>query len=291
MIKYSFIIPHHNNIKLLRRLVDSIPIRNDVEIIIVDDNSIESQKPIYKRVDVKVRLLSGNESKWAGHARNVGLTMATGKYVIFADDDDFFKKNVLDVLDQYSETNYKIIYFGCNSVDSTTLKPSIRTTLREKYLLRFIEGKPDELMYQIRVPWGKMLLRKWIMDNNFVFEEISKGNDIMFTYVTNYCADKVFAIKDILYTCTYRNDSMTYGKRDLQSHTTSIENFFKIKGFYRFIGHPEWGISFLHVLFRVLKNGGIMMFFSACCIIIKNFPQYKQLRSYYPSLIRNHLEK
>ena len=40
MINYSFIIPHHNCPKQLNRLLDSIPQREDIEIIVVDDGKI-----------------------------------------------------------------------------------------------------------------------------------------------------------------------------------------------------------------------------------------------------------
>lgn len=36
---YSIIIPHYNIPDLLQRLLDSIPQREDIEIIVVDDNS------------------------------------------------------------------------------------------------------------------------------------------------------------------------------------------------------------------------------------------------------------
>ena len=42
MFNYSFIIPHRNTPKLLQRLLDSIPERDDVEIVIIDDNSDNS---------------------------------------------------------------------------------------------------------------------------------------------------------------------------------------------------------------------------------------------------------
>lgn len=38
-INYSFIIPHRNVPHLLQRCIDSIPKRDDIQIIIVDDNS------------------------------------------------------------------------------------------------------------------------------------------------------------------------------------------------------------------------------------------------------------
>ena len=52
-ILYSFVIPHHNTPDLLQRLIDSIPQREDIEIIVVDDNSDEGKKANVKRPDVK----------------------------------------------------------------------------------------------------------------------------------------------------------------------------------------------------------------------------------------------
>ena len=37
MITYSFVIPHHNTPELLQRLINSIPQREDIEIIVVDE--------------------------------------------------------------------------------------------------------------------------------------------------------------------------------------------------------------------------------------------------------------
>lgn len=54
MINYSFIIPHHNGLILLNRLLDSIPQRSDIEIIVVDDNSDELQKPQISRSDIQI---------------------------------------------------------------------------------------------------------------------------------------------------------------------------------------------------------------------------------------------
>ena len=43
MINYSIIIPHKNTPDLLRKCLDSIPHRDDVQIIVVDDNSDEDK--------------------------------------------------------------------------------------------------------------------------------------------------------------------------------------------------------------------------------------------------------
>ena len=39
MILYSIIIPHYNSPDLLLRLLKTIPVREDLEVIVVDDNS------------------------------------------------------------------------------------------------------------------------------------------------------------------------------------------------------------------------------------------------------------
>ena len=86
-INYSFIIPHKNSVKLLNRCLDSIPQREDIEIIVVDDNSDE--KPIVKRT-VEVVYLTYKESNGAGKARNIGITKAKGRWLLFADCDDYY---------------------------------------------------------------------------------------------------------------------------------------------------------------------------------------------------------
>jgi len=43
MINYSIIIPHKNTPDLLQKCIDSIPHREDVQIIVVDDNSDEDK--------------------------------------------------------------------------------------------------------------------------------------------------------------------------------------------------------------------------------------------------------
>ena len=45
MINYSIIIPHKDNIELLKRCVASIPLRSDIQIIIVDDSSDSKNIP------------------------------------------------------------------------------------------------------------------------------------------------------------------------------------------------------------------------------------------------------
>ena len=102
---YTIIIPHKNIPLLLQRCLDSIPLRQDIQVVIVDDNSSPAvvdfdNFPGSERKDTEI--IHTSESKGAGYARNCGLAAAKGRWLLFADADDFFLPGFLDVLDTFS---------------------------------------------------------------------------------------------------------------------------------------------------------------------------------------------
>ena len=87
MYTYSIIIPHKNIPKLLQRCLDSIPRREDTQIIVVDDNS-DPAKVDFTHFpglsDPSVEVYFDKSGKGAGRARNIGLEHAKGKWLVFA---------------------------------------------------------------------------------------------------------------------------------------------------------------------------------------------------------------
>ena len=86
MIDLSIIIPHYNSPDTLQKLINSIPVLPQIEVIVVDDNSdkyihgleqcIENSKGrnvIFDHVEPNL--------KGAGAARNKGLLQAKGRWV------------------------------------------------------------------------------------------------------------------------------------------------------------------------------------------------------------------
>ena len=111
-INYSFIIPHRNVPHLLQRCIDSIPKRDDIQIIIVDDNSDPKivNFECFPGLNEKcVEVYFTKEGKGAGYARNIGLTYAKGKWFLFPDADDHYTTDLMNVLDKYVNSNYDII--------------------------------------------------------------------------------------------------------------------------------------------------------------------------------------
>ena len=115
MINYTVIIPHYNIPDLLRRCLKSIPCREDVQVVVVDDRSSDENLIILKEMErgfSNVQFVYLEKNQGGGNARNVGLQYAIGTYVFFADADDFFHECINDVFDEYKDETCDVVYFS-----------------------------------------------------------------------------------------------------------------------------------------------------------------------------------
>src|SRR5690554_6565935 len=140
--KYSVIIPHYNCEDGLERLLKSIPNKDTIEVIVVDDRS---STELFKDVINKSHLvnISGyiNEGvKGAGAARNIGLEKAKGEFLVFADSDDFFTENAFNFLDSGIDSAKDIIdiYFFNVTSQSSSGKVGFRHIKNSNLVLDYI---------------------------------------------------------------------------------------------------------------------------------------------------------
>lgn len=208
---YSIIIPHYNCPELLMRLLHSIPIRNDVQVIVVDDHSLggdqyetrfpELSRPFleYKRAD---------RHGGAGFARNIGMTFAKGKWIVFADADDLFTPNAFEVFDKHLDSEEDIIYYRTRQVLCDDL--SVRSTRLPVLDELFLNKNEQEFRLRHIFPWGKMIRTEFVKDNGFTFEEVMFGNDLVFGIKTGCSAGKIQICPDTVYYLTKREGSLTF---------------------------------------------------------------------------------
>ena len=224
MINYSFIIPNHNGPDLLNRLLDSIPQRDDVEIIVVDDNSDEDKKPTITRKDVQLILLSKDESKGAGHARNVGLDKARGKWLLFADSDDYYLPDFITALDKFKESDIDILYFNIFSEVSN----SDQLNILERYMnSEHTHHDRCVLGFSNNAPWNKMFRRDFVFDVGEKFEEIPSSNDAWFTNIMAIKARKIAVDTTILYQYVNNPSGITRKVRPLSDRYIVMESIIK----------------------------------------------------------------
>lgn len=209
----SIIIPHYNSPCLLDNLLRTIHNHQEIQVIVVDDNSnlqldeYESLKKSYKNV---LFLKNTNQSKGAGSARNVGLEHVQGKWLMFADADDFFLDSLADKFNQYKESDYDIVFFDVNSCYSDTLEPAYRDehvkSIASKYLRTKNEGY---LRYNYLAPWGKLIRQSLLAGNYIEFEKIVAGNDMMFSVKSGLAAKKICYDSTPIYIITLSAGSIT----------------------------------------------------------------------------------
>ena len=241
-INYSFIIPHHNTPDLLSRLIDSIPQRDDIEIIVIDDNSDVDKKAHVIRPDVKTLFLDRDQTKGAGKARNIGIDESTGKWLLFADSDDFYKEGFISVLDEYKEKDIDFLFFSIESVDSKTLLPVTRSHYYKNLIHQYDGSKEssDILLFFSYTPWMRMFNAAYIKKYGIRYEETIRANDIFFSLQASYFAKQWEVDQRSIYVLTYFSESLTAGRITKDKYRTLLRTVMRISKLYAFIGHPDW---------------------------------------------------
>ena len=219
---YSIIIPHRNIPHLLQRCINSIPSRKDVEVIVIDDCSDANyREDLVKIRDThpNVRFVMNSQCRGGGAARNLGLEHVTGKYVIFADADDYFNDCFDDILNDYKQADYDLIFFRGNSVDSETYLPANRASHLNKYVDAYLSGEDKDgqmLRYLFGEPWARFVKRSVIKERNVRFDETLIHNDTTFAYLVGYYGKSMCVDDRELYCVTVRRNSV--------SQTSNIDN-------------------------------------------------------------------
>lgn len=215
---YSVIIPHYNIPDLLERCLLSIPVRKEIQVLVVDNNSTQPNRERAQDVCSRfehVQYVQDNIGKGAGHARNIGLGLAEGKWILFADADDFFEPSFWNFIDHLTgDTDADILYAKVNSVNSDTLETQERKTKRRLngYVSDFLNDKDpyaeDRMRLLYNVPWGKILRKSLIDTHNIRFEEVPTSNDVMFSTISGFNARSVKATECVMYVVTVRSGSL-----------------------------------------------------------------------------------
>lgn len=215
-LNYSIIIPHYNSLEKLRRLINSIPAnREDIEILIIDDNSIYFEEDYLIKKDVKNINIFKNlsDKKGAGVCRNIGLQNARGKWLVFADADDYFLENAFRIMDKYLKNEEEIIYFIPTSMYEDTKKEADRHIFFEKLIIDFLKNptkdNEKELRFEFGVPWSKMIKRDLVVKNSIKFDETIIINDRMFSLKTGYVSRSILAVREKIYCVTRDSGSLT----------------------------------------------------------------------------------
>lgn len=216
MNKISIIIPHYNDWLNLRELLSTIPVKDKFQVIVVDDNTPDNEeilKSLEEDYPEVLFLINNSGIKGAGASRNIGLGSATGDWLLFADADDKFSDNFSEVLNEYTDSNYDVIYFIPNSFLENTSEASSRHSLYKNLVLNYKKDRTLlnelKLRYEFVVPWSKLVRHKIVQENNIQFEEIMYANDILFSAKVGYHASDIYPSSKNIYYVRENEGSLT----------------------------------------------------------------------------------
>lgn len=111
-MKISVIVPVYNQEELVIKALDSIPKRDDIEIIVIDDGSTDNTWKNLCKYPYNLRLYKNEKNMGLAYTANVGYDVAIGEYIVLLDSDDYFiTDEFIKVIDN-ELTGEDMIYFN-----------------------------------------------------------------------------------------------------------------------------------------------------------------------------------
>lgn len=223
MIDFSVIIPHRNSKETLPRLFETIPDSPNIEVIVVDN----SDTPLKKEevgVERRYSLLWADPKRYAGGARNVGLENAHGKWLVFADADDYFTSNAFDDFYKFIDSDVDIVYFGMDGIFIETGERSDRGDKFTHLVRKYLSGQCDErtLRTGFSSPCSKMVKHELVKEHHIRYDEVAANNDDYFALLAGYYAKSVTAYDSLVYVYVATAGSIMH-KRDAKTMLVRLE--------------------------------------------------------------------
>ena len=214
--KISIIIPAFNSESYIGETLDCVLKQNinSIEVIVIDDGSTDSTTDIVNRYiekDSRVHLYLQNH-KGSGLARNLGISRSTGKYLAFMDSDDFYPTDdVLSYLYSKAESSKcpmcggSLGYLKNNEVVVDFDRVSRMHTPKSVNRKEGIYSSKD---FQCELFYVRFLfLREFIINNNIMFPDLLRGQDMVFMANAMLLAQKIYCCPKTVY--IYRNNHKT----------------------------------------------------------------------------------
>lgn len=178
----SVIVPIYNAEKFLNRCIESLvgQTYTDLEIILVDDGSKDNCLQLcndWAGRDRRIKVVS-QANQGVSAARNAGLKMAAGTYVMFVDSDDYMKPDMCaTMLSALCEKNADIVICGTEENGGHYWKPQCNRDYLS--LADFKKDFTRQLNTELlSPPWNKIYRKNKI---KFGFpDEVSFGEDLIF---------------------------------------------------------------------------------------------------------------
>lgn len=286
--KISVIVPVYNIVDYLEACVNTIVNQtySDLEIILIDDGSSDGSGALCDRLaaqDSRIRVIH-KENGGVSLARNTGLEIATGEWVVFVDGDDYLDLTIYEKLIRKTLNGEDAVFcrFEKNAPDGKALKYfelSLQSmTKNPKDLLPFMifdSRKEGDTVYTHNIHGAiwRVLFKREILEKEKIrfYQDVKIGEDKIFVLEYLSHCQKCALVDEYLY--HYRIDRLdsamtklhedyeryyNRGIEHLQGYTRFLENNKKLepvqKEKYYALEKFDFAFNFLIKMLRATKD-------------------------------------
>lgn len=236
MPKCSVVIPIYNVERYLHDCIDSVLMQNtseDYEIILIDDGSPDGSGAIcdrYAQNHTNIRVFH-DTNHGVSHARNMGIDLAKGEYILFLDADDLLELNFFETLTPLLDSAVDVIRYGHHRLYEDGTKERCHLQLLPKgesgktYLTHLFERNLVPSFY----PWCYLYRKAFLSGHKIRFrEDLKVSEDFEFNMRVYAMAQRIVGVDQPLYQYRIRAGSVTAtvsGKKLMDNLTTKAAYF------------------------------------------------------------------
>ena len=247
--KVSIIVPVYNSEKYVAKSIESLikQTLKDIQIILVDDGSKDNSGAIcdeYATKDERVMVIH-KENAGQAKARNSGLDIAQGKYIMFLDADDMYEpdtcENMYNVAEENQADYVSANYIMIDENDVKRPKPAFDTEKYGEFELK-LSDYTKSFFVMNSTPWNKIYNLQFLNENKIRFDVNPPSEDDYFTTLCYMKAQKGYYTNKVIYDYRYNPNSTSnkcdkvYFKKQNLVYKAIYNNFVENNkmGFYRY---------------------------------------------------------
>lgn len=241
MVSVSVIVPVYNAGSYFKRRIESLIAQtmSDIEIILVldcptDNSGVMAEK--YAITDERIKIIHNKENTHVGVSRNIGLEVANGEYIAFADHDDYCEINMYEVLYNLAVENdadivfsdmYEVTFGG--KLRQKKYIPSVDKLVRDTMLMGLLKG--EGFYFSVL---NHLYRRDFLRKHQLIFPDtrkISLEDGCFNLYAYHFAHKVVYSSESFLYHVLYPGSTQhSYDFKSLKptiGHLEYVANFFE----------------------------------------------------------------
>lgn len=193
----TVIIPVYNGEKYLERCIKSILLQEypGLKLLIIDDGSCDASEEVISKSIKKYNLyfyetrVIRQKNAGVAAARNLGVEIADSDYITFIDQDDWFMKGFIqDFMSYVSKNDIDMVIGGFMRVND-----------KGKITRKAIPTETEWSKYCFTYPWGRIIRRNFLIENDIRFLKTGIGEDVYFDLVAYSYTKNIITIKNCQY--------------------------------------------------------------------------------------------